>query len=147
MILRGRGLEPETGFMFALPRSKTGRPAFAELATSHLGRALTVRGRLDGDGELHIHGKVHGRISADSIVLGATCNVIGDIVARQIRVCGRFTGRIFALDVMLDSSAHIEGKVFHHKVSVARGAHIDGRMPWRPLNYFDSLEQLPEIQP
>jgi cytoskeletal protein CcmA (bactofilin family) len=136
--------------MFALPRSKTGRPSgreFAELATSHLGRALTVRGRLDGDGELYIHGKVQGRISARSVILGVTCNVIGDIVAHQIRVCGRFTGRIFALDVMLDSSAHVEGKVFHHKVSVARGAHIDGRMPWRPLNYFDILEQLPETQP
>lgn len=136
--------------MFALPRNKTGRPSGRELAerpTSHLGGALTVRGRLDGDGELHIHGKVHGRISADSVVLGATCTVIGDIVARQIRICGRFTGRIFALDVVLDSSAHVEGKVFHHNVSVARGARIDGRMPWRPLNYFDTLEQLPETQP
>jgi cytoskeletal protein CcmA (bactofilin family) len=69
------------------------------------------------------------------------------MVARQIRVLGRFSGRIFALDVTFDASAQVEGKVFHHKVTVARGAHIDGRMPWRPLNYFDSLEQLPETQP
>jgi hypothetical protein len=49
--------------------------------------------------------------------------------------------------VTLESTAEIEGKVFHHHVTVARGAKIDARMPWRPLNYFDSLEQLPEIQP
>jgi cytoskeletal protein CcmA (bactofilin family) len=136
--------------MFAVPRNRTGKPSgrdAADLATSHLGRALTVRGRLDSDGEVHIHGNVLGRISADSIVLGATCTVIGDMVARQIRVLGRFSGRIFALDVTFDASAQVEGKVFHHKVTVARGAHIDGRMPWRPLNYFDSLEQLPETQP
>ncbi len=134
--------------MFALPRHLSGRPReHAETAPSQLGRALTVRGRLDSDGEVHIHGNVRGRISADSIVLGATCVVIGDMVARQIRVCGRFTGRIFALEVTLDASAHVEGKVFHHNVTVARGARIDGRMPWRPLNYFDSLEQLPEMQP
>jgi cytoskeletal protein CcmA (bactofilin family) len=136
--------------MFALPRSRTGRPSDrerAELETSHLGRMLTVRGRLDSDGEVHIHGNVAGRISAPIIVLGATCTVIGDMVARQIRVLGRFRGRIFALDVVLDATAHVEGKIFHHNVTVARGAYIDGRMPWRPLNYFDSLEQLPELQP
>jgi len=136
--------------MFALPRAKSGKPSARDRAgpvPSCLGTALTVTGRLDSDGEVHIHGTVSGRISADSIVLGATCIVEGDMVARQIRVGGRFSGRIFALDVTLDASAHVEGKIFHHNVTVARGAQIIGRMPWRPLNYFDSLEQLPEIQP
>ena len=27
-------------------------------------------------------------------------------------------------------------------VSVAFGARVDGRMPWRPLNYFETLDQL-----
>jgi len=136
--------------MFALPRAKSGRPSGRERAaieTSCLGAALTVTGRLDSDGEVHIYGTVSGRISANSLVLGTTCVVVGDLVARQIRICGRFSGRIFALDVTLDASAYVEGKIFHHNVTVARGAQIIGRMPWRPLNYFDSLEQLPEIQP
>ncbi len=106
-----------------------------------------MRGRLDSDGEVHIHGRVLGRINALRIVLGAGGLVVGDITARHIRICGRFSGRIFALDVALEPSAHVEGKVFHNNVTVARGAHVDGRMPWRPLNYFDSLEQLPEMQP
>jgi cytoskeletal protein CcmA (bactofilin family) len=119
----------------------------AGLDTSHFGTALTVNGRVDSDGEIHIHGRVIGRISAERIVLGASGIVMGDVTARHIRIGGRFTGRIFALEVMLDPSAYVEGKVFHNNVTVARGAHVDARMPWRPLNYFDSLEQLPEIQP
>lgn len=136
--------------MFALPGRTSGRPSGrdrGEPGTSHLGRALTVRGRLDTDGELHIHGNVEGRISAERIVLGESGIVVGDITARHIRIGGRFSGRIFALEVALDSSARIEGRIFHHSVTVARGAQIDGRMPWRPLNYFDSLDKLPEIQP
>ena len=136
--------------MFALSRAKSGKPTArdrVEPGPSCLGKALTVTGRLESDGEVHIHGSVSGRISADSIVLGATCIVVGDMVARQIRVGGRFNGRIFALDVTLDASAHVEGKIFHHNVTVARGAQMIGRMPWRPLNYFESLKQLPEIQP
>ncbi|HEY5047870.1 MAG TPA: polymer-forming cytoskeletal protein [Rhizomicrobium sp.] len=136
--------------MFALPRRIPGRPSGrdrADPAPSHLGRAVTVTGRLDSDGEVHIHGNVQGRVSADRIVLGLGGILVGDVVARYIRIAGRFTGRIFALDVTLEDSAQIEGKIFHHNVTVARGARIVGRMPWRPLNYFDSLEQLPETQP
>jgi cytoskeletal protein CcmA (bactofilin family) len=120
--------------------------AQAELPVSRLGKALTVRGILDTDGELQVHGSVLGRINADRFVLGVDGYVEGDVLAREAQIGGRLTGRIFALNVALDSSADITGRVFHHTVTVAKGARIDGRMPWRPLNYFESLDQLPEAQ-
>jgi cytoskeletal protein CcmA (bactofilin family) len=123
------------------PRRGDGFPA------SRLGRGLTVTGSLDTDGELQIHGRVQGSIRADRVVLAAEGDVQGDIVARDARICGRVNGRVFALNVTLDSTADITGRVFHHTVEVARGARIDARMPWRPLNFFETLEQLPETQP
>lgn len=114
---------------------------------SHLGKALTVKGELDTDGALYVHGNVVGRINADSIVVGSGGYVEGDIIARDVRVEGRLKGRIFAFHVTLDSSADIVGRVFHHTVTVAKGARIEGRMPWRPLNYFESFEPTPESQP
>ena len=120
--------------------------AQAELPVSRLGKALTVRGILDTDGELQVHGSVLGRINADRFVLGVDGYVEGDVLAREAQIGGRLSGRIFALNVALDSSADITGRVFHHTVTVAKGARIDGRMPWRPLNYFESLDQLPEAQ-
>ena len=125
------------------PRVRDGQ----ELPPSHLGRALSVRGVLDTEGDLHVHGKVHGRINADRLILGQGGYIEGDIVARDVRVGGRLSGRIFAFSVTLDSSAEITGRVFHHIVTVAKGARIDGRMPWRPLNFFESFEQPPENQP
>ncbi|HEY5336560.1 MAG TPA: polymer-forming cytoskeletal protein [Rhizomicrobium sp.] len=117
------------------------------LPTSHLGGAITVKGVLDTQGELHIHGNVVGRINADRLVLRAGGYVEGDIVARDVHIEGHLNGRIFALNVTVDSSANVSGRIFHNTVTVAFGARVDGRMPWRPLNYFESLDQLPETRP
>ena len=114
---------------------------------SRLGRGLTVTGSLDTEGELHIHGRVLGTIRADRVVMAPGSDVEGDIVARDAQISGRLLGRVFALNVTLDSSAEVTGRIFHHTVEVARGARIDARMPWRPLNFFQTLEQLPETQP
>jgi cytoskeletal protein CcmA (bactofilin family) len=117
-----------------------------ELPVSCLGKALTVRGVLDTDGELRVDGSVLGRINAGRFVLGVDGYVEGDVLAREAQIGGRFSGRIFALTVALGSSAEITGRVFHHTLTVANGARIDGRMPWRPLNFFESLKQIPEAQ-
>ena len=70
----------------------------------------------------------------------------GDIIARDVRIEGRLAGRIFALNVTLDSAAEVTGRIFHNTITVAKGARIDARMPWRPPSYFETLEQLPEVE-
>jgi cytoskeletal protein CcmA (bactofilin family) len=117
------------------------------LPASRIGSGLTVTGHLESEGELEVHGKVLGSLCVDRLVLAQDGAVEGDIVARDARICGRVNGRVFALNVMLDSTADIKGRIFHHTVEVARGARVDARMPWRPLNFFETLEQIPETQP
>jgi len=136
--------------MLARPRRTLVKPPAVragDLPTSHLGRSMTVKGVLDTDGEVYVHGNVLGRINADKIVVGSGGYVEGDMVARDVRICGRLNGRVFAFNVTLDESANIIGRIFHHTATVAKGARIDGRMPWRPLNYFETFDQPPENQP
>ncbi len=61
---------------------------------SSLGRALRIRGILDTLGEIHIFGHVIGRINAGKMVLGVGGTVEGDVVAKEVLLCGRFEGRI-----------------------------------------------------
>jgi len=129
------------------PRRRSQDKTSPESELSSLGRSLTVRGVLDTDGEVFILGNVMGRIKADRFILGYGGYVEGDVIARDVLIGGRFSGRVFAQNVTLDSSADITGRIFHHTVTVAKGARIDGRMPWRPLNYFNSLDQLAEALP
>lgn len=129
---------------FAFIRTENHRDS---IPVSRVGRGLTVTGNLDTKGDLHIHGQVLGSVRADRILLAPGSNVEGDIVARDARISGRVLGRVFALNVTFDSAAEVTGRIFHHNAKVARGARIDARMPWRPLNFFETLHQLPETEP
>ncbi|MGH6872202.1 MAG: bactofilin family protein [Rhizomicrobium sp.] len=133
--------------MFALKARNASARDAQSLLPSELGRGLAVTGHLETEGELVILGRVRGRIDADVLIVAECACVEGDIRARAVRIAGRFTGRIFATSVALEDKADVSGRIFHHEVSVARGARFEGRMPWRPPQYFESLTELPETQP
>lgn len=137
--------------MSALPITSLGkmpRGTDAEaLPVSELGTAFRVKGLLETDGDLYVYGTVQGRINAGRVIVGVHGTVEGDVVARDVRIAGRLNGRIFALNVTIEATADIEGRIFHHTIAVERGARFDGRMPWRPPSYFETLDQLPETRP
>ncbi len=120
-----------------IPEEADGPPSF-------LGPGVAIQGELEINGELVISGRVGGRIAALKLVIAAGGYVEGDIVAREVVIHGRLNGRVFAPNVTIEASAEVEGRIFHTQVSVARGARVNGRMPWRPTSYFDTLDQLPE---
>ncbi|HEY4113166.1 MAG TPA: polymer-forming cytoskeletal protein [Rhizomicrobium sp.] len=119
----------------------------ADVPPSHLGTALRIDGHLESEGALHIHGRVTGRVDADHLIIEESGAVEGDVLAADVKIAGRFSGRIFAPNVAVEATADVQGRIFHTTVTVARGAKVDGRMPWRPAQYFQTLEELPETQP
>lgn len=118
--------------------------AEAEAPPSFLGPGLGIQGVLEIDGELVVSGLIKGRVAALKLVIAAGGYVEGDIVAREVVISGRLNGRVFAPTVSITAGAEVEGRIFHTNVSVERGARVNGRMPWRPVSYFDTLDQLPE---
>ena len=118
-----------------------------EMSSSCLGKALTVNGHLETDGEIRVDGCVLGQINAVRLILGRGGYVEGDVIAKNVHIGGKLNGRVFAANVTLDSTADITGRIFHNTADIATGAVIDGRMPWRPLNFFEELKQPPEKQP
>jgi cytoskeletal protein CcmA (bactofilin family) len=119
----------------------------ADAPPSFLGSRVGIKGVLEVDGELAISGMVRGRIAARKLIIGASGHVEGDIVAREVVIAGRLNGRVFAPTVLIEASAEIEGRIFHTNVTVAKGARVNGRMPWRPISYFETLDKLPEVRP
>lgn len=125
--------------------AKSGRLS-GEEGPSRLLPGIKVEGHLEIDGEIHIDGLVNGRIDGVIVIIGPRGIVVGDIVAREVRIEGTLEGRTFAHHVSITQTARVTGRVFHHTISVDKGARIDARMPWRPLNYFETLDQLPETR-
>ena len=128
------------------PAQRPGPALAYDAPASFLGRGVSIEGVLEIEGELVISGLVKGRISALKLVIAADGHVEGDIVAREVVIRGRLDGRVFAPTVAVEAGAAIEGRLFHTNITVAQGAHIKGRTPWRPVSYFDTLKQLPEIR-
>jgi cytoskeletal protein CcmA (bactofilin family) len=121
-------------------------PGEASALPSLLGPGVGVEGVIEIEGELVIAGIVRGRIAALKLVIAAGGYVEGDIVAREVVIAGRLNGRVFSPTVSIEATAEVEGRIFHTNVSVERGARVNGRMPWRPVNYFETLEELPEAR-
>src|SRR5262249_13269758 len=71
-------VRPGRGALVRPPAQSAGTPAPA----ANLGRALTVTGVLDTDGEVHVAGKVLGQINADRLVVTSSGYVEGDVIAR-----------------------------------------------------------------
>ena len=128
------------------PDQRPGPTAALIAPVSYIGPKVGISGVLEIDGELVIAGVVRGRIAATKLVIAAGGYIEGDIVAREVVIAGRLNGRVFAPNVAIDAGAEVEGRIFHTTISVTQGARVNGRMPWRPVSYFDTLDQLPEVR-
>jgi cytoskeletal protein CcmA (bactofilin family) len=118
-----------------------------EAPPSLLGPHTRITGILEMDGELVISGRVTGKIAAQKLIIAAGGFVEGDIVAGEVVIRGQFNGRVFAPTVTIEDGAEVDGRIFHTHVTMARGARFTGRMPWRPISYFETLDKLPEARP
>ena len=129
--------------MLPSPKKKD-LPAAVPDAPSVIGPSVTIEGNLESAGEIHILGRVIGNVIASRVVVGVAGSLQGDVLTEDMQISGAFQGRAFAVNVTVAPSADIRGRIFHHKATVAKEARIEGRMPWRPVNFFEGLEDLPE---
>ena len=125
-------------------RKKKDLAAAAPDVASVIGPSLIIEGTLESAGEIHILGRVIGKVIASRVVLGVAGSLQGDVLTQDMLISGAFQGRAFAVNVTVAPSAQIQGRIFHHKATVAKEAKIEGLMPWRPVNFFEGLEDLPE---
>jgi cytoskeletal protein CcmA (bactofilin family) len=125
-------------------RKRKDLPASVSHGPSIIGTSLTIEGTLESSGEIQILGRVIGKVIASRVVIGVAGYLEGDVLTEDMVLSGAFQGRAYAVNVSVAPSAHIRGRIFHHHAAVAKEARIEGLMPWRPVNFFEGLEDLPE---
>src|SRR4249920_4263275 len=107
---------------------------------STIGEDLTITGNVTSKGELHLNGQIQGDVHCVALVLGENAQVEGSVVAEDVMVRGRLIGSVRALRVMLQSTAYVEGNLFHKSLSLEQGTHFEGES--RPS---DDPLSIPEI--
>jgi cytoskeletal protein CcmA (bactofilin family) len=103
--------------------------------TSHagsavLGKGAHIRGRIAGDGDLHVEGAISGDVAlkGDLTVLDGG-EVVADVQARAVVVEGAIEGDITATNtVAIRASARVAGAIRGTSVSIEEGANVSGRI-------------------
>ena len=96
-------------------------------APSVIGPDLIITGNLTSKGEMQIDGEVQGDIRATNLIVGERARITGTIVADEAIIRGHVMGSIRSKRVMLQSSSHVEGDVYHQSLAIEQGAYFEGK--------------------
>lgn len=95
---------------------------------SFLGAEVTVTGNIEGQGNLHIDGRVDGDVTCATLIVGNSGQVNGNIAADDAKIAGTINGTVAAKVLTIEASARITGDLSYDSVSVETGAQVDGRV-------------------
>ena len=95
---------------------------------SFLGAEVTVTGSIEGQGNLHIDGRVDGDVTCATLIVGNNGQVNGNITADDAKIAGTINGTVAAQVLTIEASARITGDLSYDSVSVETGAQVDGRV-------------------
>lgn len=95
---------------------------------SVIGSDVRIVGDIITKGEMHVDGQVEGDLICETLVVGETGCITGEVVAGTMRIYGSVNGKIQAQAVLVAKSGHITGDVSHESLQIEAGAHIQGHL-------------------
>jgi cytoskeletal protein CcmA (bactofilin family) len=109
--------------------SRSGIPAARNL--SFLGPSLEIKGKVSGEEDLQIDGKVEGPISlqGQKLIAGRSAQLHSEIAAREVVVYGKVQGNVRAQDrVEIKKDGSVLGDITTSRISIEDGAYFKGRI-------------------
>ena len=109
--------------------SRPGIPAARNL--SFLGPSLEIKGKVSGEEDLQIDGKVEGPISlqGQKLIAGRSAQLHSEIAAREVIVYGKVQGNVRAQDrVEIKKDGSVLGDITTARISIEDGAYFKGRI-------------------
>ncbi len=110
----------------ATPPIPSAAPAKPKPAASVLSSDLTIQGNVRSSGDIQVEGIVEGDVRAQTLIVGESATVKGEVIAEEVVVHGRVVGRLRGLKVRLSASARCEGDIVHKTIAIESGAHFEG---------------------
>jgi cytoskeletal protein CcmA (bactofilin family) len=98
---------------------------------SFLGPSLEIKGKLSGEEDLQIDGKVEGPIAlqGQKLIAGRSAQLHSEISAREVIVYGKVQGNVRAQDrVEIKKDGSVLGDITTARISIEDGAYFKGRI-------------------
>ncbi len=93
---------------------------------STVGSGMQINGNVVCTGSLQVHGRIVGDIHASRLTICDGARVEGKIVAPETVIEGHFKGTVNGNDVKLQSTAIVEGEIYHKTLAVEQNAQFEG---------------------
>jgi cytoskeletal protein CcmA (bactofilin family) len=110
-----------------MPPARSSAPTARNV--SCLGASIEVKGRISGDEDLQIDGKVEGPVSLQNhrLIVGRSAQLNSEISAREIVIHGKVTGNLNARDrVEINKDASVMGDLHTSRIMIEDGAYFKG---------------------
>ena len=95
------------------------------------GRTLTIVGEVETTGDVVVEGRLDGQLFCEggAVVIAASADVRGSVLARDITVHGRIDGQLIATEIVdVRSTAHVKGDVIAGRLVLDDAATFVGRV-------------------
>jgi cytoskeletal protein CcmA (bactofilin family) len=96
-----------------------------------IGATLDIKGRISGEEDLQIDGKVEGPVSlrGHRLIVGRSSQMSSEIMAREVIVYGNLVGNVRASDrVEIKKDGKLTGDITTARISIEDGAIFKGRI-------------------
>ena len=103
------------------------QPARKPSPPSIISADLKIVGDLSCEGEIQVDGSIDGDIRTQSLLVGETAQIKGEIVAETVNIHGNVNGQIKSRCVNLAKTAHVVGDILHENLTIETGAFLEGR--------------------
>ena len=106
------------------------KAAVSQNETSYFGRNLKIKGRVSGNGDIIILGRLEGEFDLRGRVkVAQSAKINGEVKADVISVNGSVQGSLAAKErIHQDQTARIEGQINTPRLSISEGASFDGEV-------------------
>ncbi len=103
------------------PAPKRSKPPASVLSSD-----ITITGNVLSSGDIQIEGHIEGDVRAQTLIVGETATVKGEVIAEEVITHGRVIGRLRGMKIRLSSSARVEGDIIHKAIAIESGAQFEG---------------------
>lgn len=93
---------------------------------SIVSEGFTITGELQSNGVLHVEGKVSGTLVAHSVHISPTGEVQGEVTCTALNIKGHLLGNAVCDELIVASSAHVQGSISYKFLSIGVGATVEG---------------------
>jgi cytoskeletal protein CcmA (bactofilin family) len=98
----------------------------ASTVPSIISAEMVIRGDLQSDGDLQIEGTIIGDLNVTKLTIAEGGTVSGNIVAKNVRICGALNGSVRSEMVTLTATARVVGDIHNELLTIETGGQLEG---------------------